>query len=116
MIGLKPKAEASFNDEYDALLKQEDKIEAKKHEETVNDFETKISRAQIAGNEWVETTPEVINYFLRSGLGADKYFLYKGIKVCEFGNKESAEAEMTIQMGRKLHGPEEGVLLGRTGA
>lgn len=81
--------------------------------ETISQFMDKIAIAKGNGDEWVETTPEIIHHYNRRGLGGAKYFLYDGIKVCEFGQSEKIEAEMHEPMGQRIFGKSEGVLEGR---
>jgi hypothetical protein len=87
--------------------------------ESLNDFEQKIAFAMISNDEWVETTPEIITYFNRNGLGKDnagkplQYFIYKGKKVCEFGKIDAIEAEEAEQIGTRLFGKAEGIVEGR---
>lgn len=85
--------------------------------DTLNDFEMRVHRAKISGDEWVETSDEIINYYNKSGMGKSQtgkdnlYFLYKGVKVCVFGMADKAEAQMSEQGGRIVHGPTEGILI-----
>lgn len=85
--------------------------------ETINTFRDKISIAKLEGEEWVETTPEIIRYFNRSGLGKvhgkeAKYFVYDGIKVCENGKKDEIIKEEAVQRGQLMHGASECVIEG----
>lgn len=93
-------------------------IDDTKH--TVNTFQDLISQATLNGDEWVETSPEIIRHYNRNGLGktadgvAIRFFIYNGIKVCPFGEQESIEAEMNRSVNSKVHGPSETVQLGPT--
>ena len=49
----------------------------------------KIAFAKNNGDEWIETTPEIIKHYNREGLGGAEYFIYSGVKVCEKGKLES---------------------------
>lgn len=75
--------------------------------ETVNGFLDKVACAKLAGDEWVETTQDVIRHFNRNGMNGAKFFIYNGLKVCEFGKIEEIEAEMNEPVGRKIHGSSE---------
>lgn len=72
----------------------------------------KISCAQLSGDEWVETSPEIIKHYNRNGLNGAKYFIYQGIKVCETGKLEEVIKETTMTMGQKVFGPGEAVIQG----
>lgn len=60
--------------------------------ETIQEFEMRLDDALRGEQEWLETTPENIAYFNRRGLGGAKYFMYKGIKVCAYGDMEALQA------------------------
>lgn len=77
--------------------------------ETLGQFEAKIAQAQMQHHEWVETSPEVINYHQPKGLGGSKFFIYKNIKVCEYGMVEKIEEENNMSVGEKIFGSSEGV-------
>lgn len=77
--------------------------------ETTGSFLDKIHQAKMAGDEWVETTPEIIQFYNRKGLNGAKFFIYDGIKVCERGKIEEIEDEMNTPLSEKLHGKGEGV-------
>jgi hypothetical protein len=113
MLGIK-KNKDDFEKEYAELLK-EDKIQSKSHEETVNDFEIKISRAQTSGDEWVETSAEIMKYMLKCPVSDDDFFHYKGVKVCAFGKRDEIEKKHAEQLGKRLHGPQEGTIMGTPG-
>ena len=81
--------------------------------ETVRTFQDKIAVAQSAGEEWVETTPEIIAHYNRKGLGGAKFFVFQGIKVCETGKREAIEKEMDEPLSARLHGRDEGKVLNR---
>lgn len=82
--------------------------------ETLSAFQMKISLAELAGDEWVETTPDVINLVCK-GLKDQRYFTYgrKGIKVCAYGDREKIEEAERIQLGESIFGTQEGKVLGR---
>lgn len=90
--------------------------EAPKNEEyieTLATFEARISEAQMAGDEWIETTDEILKFFNRKGMNGAKYFVYKGIKVCLKGEREEIEKECDEPLSRKLFGSSEGTVNGR---
>ncbi len=65
------------------------------------------------GDEFVETTSEIINYFNRSGLNGKLYYIHEGIKVCEHGMIDKIMAKEALSMDQVLHGTNEGVIEGR---
>lgn len=73
----------------------------------LNEFLSDISMAKLNGEEWVETTPEVIASFNRQGLKGAKFFIYQGIKVCEHGKTQEIIAQMDKPLTTMLFGPEE---------
>lgn len=81
--------------------------------ETISMFEGKIAHAKHNGDEWIETSPEVISYFNRKGLGGNEYFMYKDIKVCEYGKRDKIIDRENISMDQRLHGSSEGVIEGQ---
>lgn len=82
-------------------------------QETMSQFLSKITLAQNRGDEWVETSPEIISLVCRSGLGDKKYFTYgnPGVKVCAYGQREAIEEAENVQLGQVTHGPDEGVVI-----
>lgn len=80
----------------------------KQEHETINSFFDKIHRATIEGHEWVETSPEIINHYNKSGLGHSEYFIYQNVKVCEYGKSEELQKGLSRQLGEILYGKEEG--------
>ena len=78
----------------------------------LNKFETQIAFAVRDKSEWVETHPEIVSYFNRVGLGAQKYFLYKGIKVTEYGKADALQEELDLPIYQRLHGGGEGLIEG----
>ena len=76
-----------------------------------------IAVAQQMGEEWVETTPEIIQHFNPKGMGINpltekpnRFFIYHGIKVCPKGERESIENEMDQPLSQRIHGEKEGVI------
>lgn len=80
--------------------------------ESVYSFLDKIATAKREGLEWVETTPDMIRHYNRNGLNGAKYFVFEGIKVCEHGMSEKLEEDHSEDMAVKLHGKNEGKLVG----
>lgn len=74
-------------------------------------FEAAISHAKATHTEWVETSKDIIKYFMPQGTGDAGYFCYKGIKVCEPGKVDEIEEKMNMSLAHKFHGPTEGVLV-----
>lgn len=83
------------------------------NKETVSLFLDKVAVAQANGEEWVETTPEIIKHYNRNGLKGSKFFIFQGIKVCEYGQSEKIEDENNTQLDVKLFGAKEGTVVGR---
>jgi len=87
--------------------------------QTLSHFNWLCEEAKRQGEEWLEVDPVFIQYFNRQGLGMstrdpkkpNRYFIYKDIKVCGFGEKEDIlkEERRTIQelMGAPLEGVDE---------
>lgn len=73
-------------------------------EKTLNDFEADISHALMNDDVWVETTPEIMAYFNRNGMGGARHFIYKGIKVCLPGDAGKIEAEESKTAEERIHG------------
>lgn len=79
-----------------------------KHHETLTEFQSNIDAAKMNGDEWVETTPEIIKYYNRNGLGKHaKYFIFHNIKVCERGQLQAIQSEMDRQLGKINFGDDE---------
>ena len=81
--------------------------------ETISEFLVKVDRAKMDRQEWVEASPEIINYYLPRGLGNTKYFIFQGIKVAPTGTIESAQNSEDEDLSTKVFGPSECVVLGR---
>lgn len=82
---------------------------SKEHHDTINSFFDKIHRATIEGQEWVETTKEIIDHYNKQGLGRSEYFIFQGIKVTEYGKSERIQKELSKQLGQVLYGDSEGI-------
>lgn len=81
--------------------------------ETISEFLMKVDRAKIDHQEWVEASPEIINYYLPRGLGNTKYFIFQGIKVAPTGTIQSAQDAENEDLSTKVFGPSECVVVGR---
>jgi hypothetical protein len=78
------------------------------YQETMHEFMSKIATAKAVGDEWVETTPEIIKTIQPRGLGGAKFFCYQGVKVCEIGKIEEIEHECSIPQHIRMH-PDENI-------
>lgn len=94
------------------MIKEEVKVSEAAPQETYSQFKDKIDLATIRNEEWVETSPEIIQYFNPHGLNGSNYFVYKGIKVCEFGKSEEIQDKMDQDLAHS-HGKYIGVVDGR---
>ena len=82
---------------------------SEKQHETLTEFQAKVDAAKMNGEEWVETTPEIIKYYNRNGLGKhSEYFIFQNIKVCLNGQGERIRTKLGTQLGVILYGAEEG--------
>lgn len=73
-----------------------------------------LELATTKEEQWVETTPEVIAKLNRNGLGGAKYFIYKGVKVCEYGKVEEIIAEEDTPVSDRVMGVAQAKIEGRT--
>lgn len=64
------------------------------------------------GDEWVETSPEIVTYFNKKGMNGSDYFIYKGIKVCEYGKCMAILEREAVTMDERLHGAQEATIEG----
>lgn len=80
--------------------------------ETVSSFMDKIARAKADGIEYIETSPEMIQFYNRNGLNGSEYFIYSGIKVFPEGKAEAILNKEAEQIGQRIHGIQEGVVIG----
>ena len=81
--------------------------------EDLGAFELQVKHAKQMGEEWVETSPEIIKYLVPQGIEKEGHFIYNSVYVCEFGKKDAAIAKMSEDLNAKIHGAGEGVLEGR---
>lgn len=86
----------------------------KEERETTMMFMDKIETAILNGDEWVETSPELIAHYNRKGLGPNEYFIFKNIKVCAYGKSEECQNKMDADLHRLMHGAQEARFEGRT--
>ncbi len=75
--------------------------------ETVSQFLDKIAVAKSSGEEWVETSPEIIMHYNRHGLNGAKFFIFEGIKVCELGKLDEIIKEIEEPLHYKMYGASE---------
>jgi hypothetical protein len=78
------------------LVKEEGKIN------TLTEFMDAVMEAKLTGQEWIEVSPKIIQYYNKNGLGSAKYFIFQGIKVCNYGESEKIQAEMEMSWEDKL--------------
>lgn len=83
--------------------------------EKINEFMSKITLAQReskdgTGDNWVETTAEIISYFNPRGLNGAPYYIHNGVMVCEYGKKEACIEKMEESTFEKMHGTEDGIV------
>lgn len=79
---------------------------------SMSEFQELIAVAKAEQSEWVETTAEIIKILQPRGLGKNhgienKFFIYSGIKVCEYGKIDEIESECNEPMNNRLHGTAE---------
>lgn len=75
--------------------------------DTVHTFLDKIAVAKMNGDEWIETTPEIIMHYNRHGLNGAKYFIYDGIKVAVTGTVEDIVKEEDTPVNMRVFGKDE---------
>ena len=63
------------------------------------EFIQAVSVAKYTGEEWVETTPEIIAHFNPQGLGGAKHFTFENVKICEVGKLD----EVLKHLDRTIH-------------
>lgn len=84
-------------------------------EETLFDFERKVSNAMLGGDEIIETHEKIINHFNPGGLNGSPYFIYKGVRVCLTGETEKVLKDpLSVQASKRLHGTKEATVEGPT--
>lgn len=81
---------------------------SKEQRDTINSFFDKIHLATINEEEWVEISPEIIKHYNKQGLGRSGYFIFQGIKVCEYGKKDELQKGMSRQIDCINHGDDSG--------
>lgn len=80
--------------------------------ETVSRFLDKVAVAHANGLDWVETSEAIFGHYFREKSPGD-YFWFHGVKVFRNGTRELIEHRENEQMGQRLHGPNEGKVIGR---
>lgn len=74
-------------------------------------FEANIAAAKHTHEEWVEAPKDIIDYYNRNGLGGARYFIYKGVKVCESGQLDSVTDDLSTQTLHRTFGKSEGTVI-----
>lgn len=69
-------------------------LEDAAQKDTLTSFQAKIDDAMLQGNEWVETSDDIINYYNKAGLKGQEYFIFRGIKVTQFGKSEDLDEKL----------------------
>lgn len=62
---------------------------------------------------WIETHPEVLENINRGSLKNQEYMTYMSCIVTTYGNAERLQEEINRPMTERLHGKNEGVIVGR---
>jgi hypothetical protein len=52
-----------------------------------------VERAKQNGDEWVETTKDVMEHIC-TNMGGKNYFIFRGVKVCETGQADKIQEQM----------------------
>ena len=78
----------------------------------IRDFISNVARCQAEGVEETEASDEILAYYNRNGMGNSKFFIFQGIKVYPLGKTAAIKAEAAEQMGKRLHGAKEGIVVG----
>lgn len=86
----------------------------KEERETTMMFMDKIETAIIDGEDWVETSPELCRHYNKKGWGPNDYFIFRNIKVCEYGKSAEIQARLDADINRLMHGAKEAVFEGRS--
>jgi hypothetical protein len=90
--------------------------EERKVLETLSEFKAKLDHAKMNGDEWVETTRQIIDYYnRRSPVPQGWFYVHEGIRVCEQGHREKILEKENEQMDKRLHGVQEATLEGTPG-
>ena len=103
-----PETKASAPKSETASTEAAERKPKKAPEDSQNEFENRIARAQLNGEAWVETTPNILQLFNRNGLNGAKYFVYKGVKVCLQGEAEQIEKDEALTIEERTFGKTKG--------
>lgn len=76
--------------------------------DNIQTFEAKIARAKKLGQEWVETSKEMLDYVMPQGWKT--FAIYKDVKICEFGGTQDAQAVLDETLYQKQFNNKEGVI------
>lgn len=95
----------------------EDRTRASNILEKKAQLESDVAAAQVLGEQWVETSLDLIKYLNPQGLGKERYFTYRNIQVCEEGKRAEIEKELSERGNTEqlLHGSSgtfEGTIMG----
>lgn len=77
--------------------------------ERMSEFIEKQAIAVANGDEWVETSPEIMKLLQPRGLGKDRfgkeldYFCWKGTKVCAYDQSEKIEEREAKTIHDRMH-------------
>lgn len=72
--------------------------------ESLGDFRTRIDHAKLTGEQWVETSQQIIDFFMKKkSLGDAGYFIYDGIFVCPTGTTEECQRRMEQRAQKELY-------------
>src|SRR5574343_626394 len=77
----------SFNSELNNQINHT-KTSVDDYSDTISKFEVAIHAAAQKGQQFIETSPEVIEKVFPGGLGTAKYAIYKNVRVYEYGTAE----------------------------
>jgi len=86
-------------------------------DEDFSKFLTKIAVAKVKKEQIVEVSQAVIDRYndpSTGGLRDAKYFIFEGIMVCLNGDASEVLASLGESLDQRMHGPQEGVVEGRT--
>ena len=78
--------------------------------EVLSEFQAKVDHALMQGQEWVETSDEIIKYYNPKGLNGAEYFIFKGVKVAPYEQSASIQERLDQPMAERLHGDGQGKL------
>lgn len=70
--------------------------------ESFQEFEIRVLAAQPG--DWVETTEDNIKKLNPLGLGGQKFFTYKNVKVCKIGDFKEIEKALKLEMEEAIFG------------